>query len=258
MRSLSNLIKSGRVEIGIPVKVGLSSYKTASVGKVIRPQPEQAKTESEPKIEEVSHEQEIENLEKLREELLQKYLQEAEEKAQNYYQSEMEKAYNDGLKSAEAQINQLLAEAQQKYDQLLEEALKIKEEAARDYKETIKAAEKEVIELSIYVAEKIINTEVNKSDDYIINIIKDAMERVVSKEDVILKLCPEDYITVISNKKYWMTKIKGLGEILIEEDSSLESGDCIVDTPYGTIDAGIKVRMDKIQKAIIDLMEKEA
>jgi len=43
------------------------------------------------------------------------------------------------------------------------------------------------------------------------------MERVVSKEDVILKLCPEDYITVTANKKYWMTKIKGLGEILIED-----------------------------------------
>ena len=38
MRSLSNLIKSGRVEIGVPIKVGLSSYKMGSVGKVIRPQ----------------------------------------------------------------------------------------------------------------------------------------------------------------------------------------------------------------------------
>ena len=55
-----------------------------------------------------------------------------------------------------------------------------------------------------------------------------------------------------------MTKIKGLGEISIEEDTSLEPGDCIIDTPYGTMDAGMKVRMEKIQKAIMDVMEKEA
>ena len=258
MRSLSNLIKSGRVEIGVPIKVGLSSYKMGSVGKVIHPQSEVSKEEKISQPDPISQEQELEKLELMREEMLQKYLKEAEEKAQNYYQAEMEKAYNDGLKNVEMQANQLLEEAQKKCEEILEEALKIKEDAVLDYKETIRAAEKEVVELSIDIAEKIINTEVNKSDDYIINIIKDAMERVVSKDEVILKLCPEDYITVTSNKKYWMTKIKGLGEITIEEDSSMEPGDCMIDTPYGTMDAGMKVRMDKIQKAIMDLMEKEA
>ena len=259
MRSLSNLIKSGRVEIGIPINVGFSSYKMGSVGKVIRSQPEVAAKEITQPLEQVQSQPqpEPENLEHLREEMMAKYLKEAEEKAQSFYQVEMEKAYNEGLQNAELQIAQFLEEAQQKYDAILQEALEIKEAAAREYKETIKAAENEIIELSVYIAEKIINTEVNKSDDYIINIIKDAMERVVSKDDVILKLCSEDYITVTSNKKYWMTKIKGLGEITIE-DTSLEPGDCIIDTPYGTMDAGMKVRMEKIQKAIIDVMEKEA
>ena len=75
---------------------------------------------------------------------------------------------------------------------------------------------------------------------------------------MILKLCPEDYITIVSNKKYWMTKIRGLGEIAIEEDSSLEPGDCIIDTPYGMMDAGMKVRMEKIQNVIMNLLDKEA
>lgn len=255
MRSLSNLIKSGRVEIGVPVKVGLSSYKMGSVGKVIHPKPEVSQSD-EKMLQDIG--QEAQAIESSREEILQKYLKEAEEKAASYYQEEMEKAYNEGLKNAEIEANELLESAQKKYDEILEEALKIKEEAAQDYKQTIKSAEKEVIELSVYIAEKIINTEVNKGDDYIINIIKDAMERVVSKDDVILKLCPEDYITVTSNKKYWMTKIKGLGEITIEEDSSMEPGGCIIDTPYGTMDAGMKVRMEKIQKAIMELIEKEA
>jgi len=258
MRSLSNLIKSGRVEIGVPVKVGLASYKKGSIGKVIHPKSETPVETAQAIPEPTLQEEELQKLELLKEEILQQYQKDAEEKAQAYYQAEMEKAYNEGLRGAESEVGKLLEAAQVKYDEILEEAVKIKEEAARDYKETIRSAEKEVIELAVYIAEKILNTEVNKSDDYIIAIIKDAMERVVSKDDVVLKLCPEDYITVTSNKKYWMTKIKGLGEITIEEDSSMEPGGCVIETPYGTMDAGMNVRMDKVQKAIMDLIAKEA
>lgn len=257
MRSLSNLIKSERVEVGVPVQVGLSSYRKSGVGKVIHAQQPKEEEKIQAEVTTLSDEILVQ-LEKQKEDLLQQYKKEAEQKAQAFYQSEMEKARQEGLKAAEIEAEQVLDTAKQKYDEILEEAVQIKEAAATDYKETIKSAEKEIVELSVYIAEKIINTEVNKSDDYIINIIKDAMERVVSKDDVILRLSPEDYITVTSNKKYWVTKIKGLGEIKIEEDTAMEPGGCIIDTPYGMMDAGMSVRMDKIQKAILELIEKEA
>ena len=129
-----------------------------------------------------------------------------------------------------------------------------KEELTNEYKEEIKSSEKELLKLSLDIAEKIINYEVDKSDNYVLGIVKDALDRVMNKKDVIVKLSTADYYTVLSNKKYLMTNVKGFGEIELVQDESMEPGSLIVDTPLGIIDGGIQVRMDNIQKEIMKML----
>ena len=69
-------------------------------------------------------------------------------------------------------------------------------------KEPVKVIEKLIgVDLPDDIVEKIINYEVNKSDDYVLGIVKDALDRVLNKKDVTLKLSTADYYTVLSRLK---------------------------------------------------------
>ncbi len=256
MRSLSNLIKSERVvDIGTPVNVGVSYVinETSSIilektNKVIK---NEVKKEQptvptvEPPQDEVVTAPTIS-----KEEIMEQYIKEAEAKAKAQYEAQMKKAFEEGMEKAKIESASIIEQAKAEYDKILEEVVKIKEDAINEYKNDIKSNEKEIVELAMDIAEKIINYEVDKSDNYILGIVEDAVNRVVNKKDVTVRLATQDYYTIQASKKILVSKIKGFGEIELIQDESLDMGSCIVDTPLGVIDGSLQVRMDNIQREI--------
>jgi len=257
---LSNLIKSGKVvEVGIPVNVGVSYSFNNSKGSIVEKVSTISKATSikkEEKVENNSNQTPQNNIENYvsQEEMLKKYMEEAQKKADEHYKAEMQKAYEEGIIKANEEAKAIIENAKIERENILDEIVKLKEEVALNYKEEIKNAEKDLLELSLDIVEKIINYEVDRSDNYVLGIVKDSLDRVMNKKDVVLKLSTADYYTVVSNKKYLMTNVKGFGEVDIIQDESLDPGTCIVDTPLGVIDGSIQVRMDNIQKEVMKIL----
>ena len=253
MRSLSNLIKSGKViDVSVPVNVGLSYNFNSFDKKSI----EKKKVEPEIQAQNDTKEEVKKPKQVSQEEIMEQYITEAKKKAEEVYQSELKRAYDEGIERAKIETENIIKKAEVDYQTVLDEIVKIKEEAILDYKNEVSSLESELLDLSLTIAEKIINYEVNRTDDYILGIVKDALNRVMSKKDVILKLSTADYYTVLSNKKLLVSSVKGFGEIELVQDESMEPGTCIVDTPMGVIDGSLQVRMDNIQKEIEKMLAK--
>lgn len=254
---MSNLIKSGKVvDLGIPVNVGVSynfnNSKSSIVEKIApvsqhAPIAEKTNTNSTKPVQ-----QEVPQISQ--EEIMNKYIEEAKKKADEFFQSEMKRAYEEGIQKANEEALAIIENAGLEREAILDEVVKIKEEALNEYKEEVKGLEKDVINLSLDIAEKILNYEIDRSDQYVLGIVKDALDRVLSKKDVVLKLSTADYYTILSNKKYLVSNVKGFGEIEIVQDESMDPGSCIVDTPLGIIDGGIQARMDNIQKEVMKMI----
>ena len=253
---MSNLIKSGKVvDLDVPVNVGVS-YTFSSLTNTITQNVVTAKPEDIKPKEEMQKKESIkDNIPEIsKEDIINQYMEEAKKKAEEYYQTEIKRAYEEGIKNAEQEAVKIIEEANLERENILAEVVKLKEDVIKEYKDELKNSEKDIINLSLDIVEKIINYEVNRSDDYVLGIVKDALDRVLNKKDVILKLSTADYYTVLSNKKYLVTNVKGFGEIEIVQDESMEPGSCIVDTPLGVIDGGIQVRMDNIQKEVMKML----
>ena len=253
MRSLSNLIKSGKViDVSVPVNVGLSYNFNSFDKKTI----EKKKIEPEVQAQNDTMEEVVKPKEISQDEIMEKYIAEAKKKAEEVYQNEIKKAYDEGIERAKVEAENIIKRAEADYQSIIDEIAKIKEEAILDYKNEVGSLEGELLDLSLTIAEKIINYEVNRTDDYILGIVKDALNRVMSKKDVILKLSTADYYTVLSNKKLLVSTVKGFGEIELVQDESMDPGTCIVDTPMGVIDGSLQIRMDNIQKEIEKMLAK--
>ncbi len=255
---MSNLIKSGRViDISIPVNVGVSNSNNLIKNIANLNKESVSKQVIDKELKEAKVPEAVTNLEKnlvSREDIISKYVNEAKKKADEHYQIEMQKAYEEGINRAREEAESIIANAKLEREKIIDDMASFKEELTNEYKEEIKSSEKELLKLSLDIAEKIINYEVDKSDNYVLGIVKDALDRVVNKKDVIVKLSTADYYTVLSNKKYLMTNVKGFGEIELVQDESMEPGSLIVDTPLGVIDGGIQVRMDNVQKEIMKML----
>ena len=110
--------------------------------------------------------------------------------------------------------------------------------------------ESEVVALSVDIAMKILNKEIDKNDDYIINIVKDAMDKISSKKDAILKVSEKDYTIIIGNIDMMLAKVEGFGDVTVIKEPSLPDGSCLVETEYGTIDGSMNTRIEQIKNEI--------
>lgn len=166
--------------------------------------------------------------------------------SQSIINDEIQKGYNEGIRRAEEQ-----------YEALLEELVLMKDKAYREYKEMLANSEKDVIEMAVMLAEKILATEIDKSNDYIIGLVQSTLEKAVNKKNITLKVSPHDYYMIQDNFKFISAKVEGFGEINIVSDDSLDKGSVIAETQFGTLDGSISTRLEQAKKVILDLMSQQ-
>ena len=133
MRSLSNLIKSGRViDIGTPVNIGVSYtineanhiiLEKSTTSKVIKKEVT-ASVENNVEPEEVVSQATIS-----KEEIMEQYIKEAEAQAKAQYDAQMQKAFNEGIEKAKHGAESIIEQAKAEYENILDEIVKIKEDA---------------------------------------------------------------------------------------------------------------------------------
>jgi flagellar assembly protein FliH len=82
----------------------------------------------------------------------------------------------------------------------LEEAIAVKNNIANDYMATMQSMESDIVDLVIEVAQKVVAKEIKKPD-YIVGLVSEAIEKVSSKKDTILKVSEADYDYILENKE---------------------------------------------------------
>lgn len=248
---LSRIIKSGDVSLGIPVGID-SQYIVKTSTQTIEKKEENIVTELPPQEEE---KQEVE-AEIDREAIMQQYIKEAQEKSELLFKTEMQKAKDEGIALANKEAETIIDNANKEAESIINEAAMLKQKAADDYKGYLTGIEEEVINLVVAIAERAVNKKIEEDDEFIINLVKESMEKVATKKDVVLKVSAEDYPVIIGNTNILLSSIEGFGDVNIVKEDSLKKGSCIVDTPQGTIDGGIETRVRQLENEIHKILNR--
>lgn len=177
----------------------------------------------------------LEDYQRQLEEMKQKHEQEMEE-----YRQEVEKtAYEDGY-------NKGYDEGRESFENALQE---LKQEAQRiqeDYKKLLSDAEPQVIGLVLEIAQKVVDDDVKVNKENMISLVRKAMNIAYEKQSASIKLSSKDYEYLKENAADYMSQINSYENISIKEDMTLSEGDCIIDSPNGTVDLGINRCFEKI------------
>ncbi len=161
------------------------------------------------------------------------------------------KGFAEGRVSGEAagleQARGAIAEAAEKASQIL--AL-----ASQQADEAFRAAERQVVELALAVASKVLAREVAENPTVILPIVKVALDKVQDQEQITIRVNPECYDLVLAARPELQAGLARATSVAVKADGALKVGDCIVETPYGTVDARIDTQMELVKAALKELL----
>ena len=199
------------------------------------------------------------------------------EKARNFDQSSVDKAklgvkelLKDALDKAKSQVNEIKSNARKEgYDIGYETGFKKGEEDAKNEfspflgtvqemikeltgfrKENYDKVEREMVEMIISLAKKVIHFEFSMRENAVQDMIRLAVESVLDKESMVIKINPTDkkYAENFSPELHRLfDEIKNIN---FESHPGIERGGCIIETNFGVVDASIEKLEEQIDQIL--------
>jgi len=150
-----------------------------------------------------------------------------------------EKGYAEGFKKGEL-------DAREEFQPCLESAENIIQELSGFRKKMYPKVEREMIEMVISLVKKVIHFELSTRDDSIQEMIRLAVQSVLDKESMTIKINPADKEHAENFRPELQHLFGEIKNISFEANTGIDRGGCIIETNFGTVDA----RMDKLGEQI--------
>jgi flagellar assembly protein FliH len=156
------------------------------------------------------------------------------------YEIGLQQGYQDGLAQ---------------YHQLIEQAKQIVESAHNEYYQQIEAANETIFLIGLKVAEKILDVHLSKNDEHLVSLVKRAIREVREHSEVKIYVHPTYYDVVISQKDELKEIFNQEVDLFIYPDAQLSEHGCIIESPFGRIDASIDIQLKQIKEKLRERLE---
>lgn len=154
------------------------------------------------------------------------------------YKEGMEQGRVDGAKAGRDEFKVHIEQATDMFRQLV-----------RERERVLSGLEPELAKLAMEVAKKIIGEQVAINRDATVEIIRNAMTRIKSREEVSIKVNPDDVDYVRGKQDIFARMVEGLKKLEIVADPRVDRGGCIIETDLGNTDARLSVQISLIETA---------
>ncbi len=171
---------------------------------------------------------------------------EKESLAQEAYQEGFNKGFHDGQ-----------SQGYQEFSEQLTQINHIMTLAQKDYASTVSASEEMILELAVSSTEKIINQQLKADPESFLPVVKKAIEEVQDHPEIVVYVHPNDYELIHSQKSELVSITSFKATLTIYIDESLERFSCMVESPFGRVEAGIDHQLTQLREKLHQLVQEE-
>ncbi|UOE92840.1 flagellar assembly protein FliH [Alkalihalobacillus sp. LMS39] len=185
----------------------------------------------------------IANAERQAEEMRQQldlYQQQVHEQLEQLQREAQEVGYNEGFEHG---LDAGKAACEQDFNQ----AKAVIASSKQDYHNRVEQAEPVIIDIALAICQKMMPGVISQLDDAWMVILKEAIKEVRDREDVTLYIHPVMYERTLSHKEEISSLLSQTQELYIYPDSQLDEQGCIIETPFGRIDASVDSQLTEIK-----------
>jgi flagellar assembly protein FliH len=115
--------------------------------------------------------------------------------------------------------------------------------------EVYRHSEKEVVSLAMGIATKIVGHEVTINKNVILNVLKQALKKIVDSDQIKIRVNPYDLQFLKTQNHQFAHLIDNMGSVSFEADETILTGGCLIETNSGDIDARIDKQIEAVDEA---------
>lgn len=145
---------------------------------------------------------------------------------------------------AEAEMTAELEALRAQLAETLDEFANLREQVATH-------AEREMVQLAIEIAKKIVRREVTVDREIVISLARVALSRLHTRALANVHLHPDDYQFALAHRERLSTS----GTIKLIEDPAIGRGGCLIETDHGDVDARIEHQFSEIERGFLHDLE---
>ena len=167
----------------------------------------------------------------------------AQEEANSIREQAVKDGHKMGIENAQEEVNQLMA--------ALKEFFAYKDEM-------FNMIAPHILEVSVEIAKKIINKEIEQDKTALLGLIKSALGDTFKLENrITVKVQPQDVLTVKENLPEYLSADANEAKIKVVPDENITSGGAIILTENGIIDATIDTGLSILEQAFKNIQQQE-
>jgi Flagellar biosynthesis/type III secretory pathway protein len=187
----------------------------------------------------------------------------AENKAKEITQQAYEEAHSQGLQEGHEQgyregynhgKDAAQAEMQQALQSSIEKAQHLVKTAEQEIDQMFIDAERQIVEIALSVASKLLAREVEDNPTTVLPIVKEALSKVTDQNQITIRVNSEDYEMVLMAKRDLHLMIGRENAISVTADHTVSAGGCVIETGLGTVDARLDTKLELVYKAIQEVL----
>ncbi len=129
----------------------------------------------------------------------------------------------------------------------------IEKEMKKKAAEMMTALEPEIVRLILAIAKKVIHTEITMNTNVVFSVVKQAVKKVTDKTKMTVKINPQDYEVLQSQRQELLKLNSEIEELVITEDERILSGGCIIESPLDTVNSQIESQFQEIMQAFSEI-----
>jgi flagellar assembly protein FliH len=160
-------------------------------------------------------------------------VEEAQKIKEDAYKKGLSEGKKAGLKAAQERVDGLIKEIQKYMEQLKDLETNLRKEC-----------EREIVKLSLAIAQKIIIREINTDPTAIAQIARASLEKIPFSPQIKIRVNPADWED-IAKKPF---EAEGYKDITIEPDNTINPGGCYLETEFGDIEICWQDQLKEIER----------
>ena len=136
---------------------------------------------------------------------------------------------------------------------LIERIHKIIESVQNKRQEILDTTEQQIVDLVILMTRKVVKIMSDNQKSVIMSNVVQALKKVKGRGDVTLRVNLSDVQLTTEHIQDFIERVEAIKGITVMEDSTVESGGCIVETDFGAIDARISSQLTELEEKIMEI-----
>ncbi len=162
-----------------------------------------------------------------------------------------EEAQQRGYEEGQEEGFQAGEQAVKKHFESSLEALKILIEQLSEARNTLyPRLEREMVEMVTTLARKVIRTELAGKENGIREIVRMAIESVLDRESLVIKIHPDDHKELEDYGQELIQLFHEIKNVAFESHASVPRGNCVVESNFGTVEAGLDHLDEHIERIL--------